>query len=331
MSKQSASPQKEKQKTSGARATKAPSAFENYRANHKKVAKSSLRGLLHRPFATFFTCLVIGVAIVLPALLVVVLSNLQSIEQEWDGSAQITLLLKPSVSAEEGAALAGNIATRASIKSSHFIDKETALESFKQRVNFADAVDYLDENPLPHVVIVQPKLSLSSSIDYVEELKQSLVQIPGVEDAILDVLWIKRLQSISSLLERAVSVIGIMLALVVVLVLGNTIRLAIENRKEEIIVMKLVGGTDAFVRRPFLYMGLYYGLGASFVAWLLMLATVAILNEPVIALAESYQSQFSLSVMSFESTLFLFFLGTSLGWFSAWFAVHRHLGDIEPS
>ena len=129
------------------------------------------------------------------------------------------------------------------------------------------------------------------------------------------------------MLQRAVSVIGIMLGLVVILVLGNTIRLAIENKKEEIIVIKLVGGTDGFVRRPFLYMGVLYGFGASLFAWLLLIIIIVILNQPVQALASSYQSNFSLSGLDFESTLLLFLIGTGLGWFSSWLAVRKHLDD----
>ncbi len=317
-------------KSTGARPAPPPSATSHYINHHKKVAKSTLASLIKTPVASLFTCMVLGIALVLPALLTSLLSNIESLGKDWDGSAQITLLLKKGVPLVDGQSLAASIDQRQSVASSQFIDNENALASFKERFEFADALEYLDTNPLPHVIIIRPAEALNS-IEHIEQLKTSLINIAEVDDAILDVVWVKRLQSIVNMMQRAVSVIGIMLALVVVLVLGNTIRLAIENKKEEIIVIKLVGGTDGFVRRPFLYMGVMFGFGASLVAWVLLLITTAILNGPVQALASSYQSTFSLSSLSFESTLVLFLIGTGLGWFSSWLAVRKHLDDIEPS
>jgi len=317
-------------RSSGARAANPPSALNNYFSHHSKVAKATLKTQLQTPLATFFTCAVIGIALVLPSLLTVLLGNVQSLNQGWDGSAQITLLLKKGVPALDGGVLAETISKKQSIKSSQFIDNDSALASFKKRFEFADAVEYLDENPLPHVILVRPDDSIKQ-VEHIEQLKESLLKYPEVESAILDVMWVQRLQSITDVLQRAVWVIASMLSLAVILVLGNTIRLAIENRKEEIIVVKLVGGTDAFVRRPFLYMGIFLGFGASIIAWILIHIILYMLNEPIEALALSYQSNFSLSGLGFESTLFLFVLGLGLGWFSSWLAVRKHLDDIEPT
>lgn len=317
-------------KSSGARSAAPQGAASHYLAHHKKVARATFNSLIKTPFASLFTCAVLGIALVLPALLTSLLSNIESLGQDWDGSAQITLLLKKGVPRVDAEQLSKNISQRSTVANSQFIDNESALASFKERFEFADAIEYLDSNPLPHVIVVRPAEGLTT-ISHIEQLKQSLVTFPEVDSAILDIVWVKRLQSIVNMLQRAVSVIGVMLALVVILVLGNTIRLAIENRKEEIIVTKLVGGTDGFVRRPFLYMGVFFGFGASIIAWALLIVIISILNGPVEALASSYQSNFSLSSLSFESTLILFLAGTGLGWFSSWLAVRKHLDDIEPS
>jgi len=317
-------------RSSGARSANPPNAVNNYFNHHTKVAKATLRAQLKTPFSTFFTCAVIGIALVLPTLLSVLLSNIQSVNQGWDGSAQITLILKHGVPSLDGGVLAETIAKKQSIKSSQFIDNETALNSFKTHFEFADAIEFLDENPLPHVILVRPDKSLSK-IEHIEQLKESLIKYPEVDSAMLDVAWVQRLKSITDLLERAVWLIAGMLSLAVVLVLGNTIRLAIENKKEEIIVIKLVGGTNAFVQRPFLYMGIFLGFGASLFAWFFIHWVLYMLNTPIEALAQSYQSTFSLSGLGFESTLFLLILGMGLGWFSAWIAVRKHLGDIEPT
>jgi len=316
--------------TTGAKTNDKPNALSSYFSHHQKTYKATFKQLLEQPLASFFTCAVIGIAFVLPALLAILLSNIQSVQHNWDGSAQITLFLKKGVPALDGNILSETIAKKPSITSSHFVDNNTALEEFKKRFELQDAVDYLDENPLPHIILVQPDKSLKS-IDHIEQIKNSLLKFPEVEGALLDVMWVQRLNSITQLLQRAAWVIALMLGAAVILILGNTIRLFIENRKEEIIVVKLVGGTNAFVRRPFLYMGVFFGFGGSAIAWILINLTLYMLNGPIQDLAISYQSTFNLSGFSFESTLLLIVLGMSLGWFGAWLSVRKHLDDIEPT
>lgn len=317
-------------KSSGAKPTENKNAFTHYIENHQKVAKSTLIQLCQNPLTSFFTCFVIGIALVLPVLLSVLLANVEDINKNWDGSPQITLLLIKGLPSLDAGVLADKISEKQSVKSSTFVDNEQALADFKSRFEFTDAIEFLDENPLPHAIIVRLNPEISS-LTAIEQLRDSLVTLPEVDSAILDAAWVQRLQSITLLIERAVWVIATMLSLTVVLVLGNTIRLAIENRKEEIIIVKLVGGTNPFVRRPFLYMGVFLGLGASLIAWCLIHWVIYILNEPIQALSLSYQVDFSLSGLTFISTLFLLIFGLSLGWLSAWLAVRRHLDEIEPS
>ncbi len=328
MRKQSNQPKKVN--PTGANTAHKPNALNSYFSHHQKTYKSTFKQLIEQPLASFFTCAVIGIAFVLPALLAILLSNIQSVQHNWDGSAQITLFLKKGVPALDGGILSEKIAKRQSITSSLFVDNDAALVEFKERFELQDAVDYLDENPLPHVILVQPDKSLKS-IQHIEQIKNNLLKFPEVEGALLDVMWVQRLNSITQVLQRTTWVIALMLGLAIILILGNTIRLAIENRKEEITVVKLVGGTNAFVRRPFLYMGAFYGFGGSLIAWILINLTLFMLNEPIQDLAHSYQSTFNLSGFSFESTLLLLILGMSLGWFGSWLAVRKHLDDIEPT
>jgi len=316
--------------TVGAKTSDKPNALSSYFSHHQKTYKATFKQLLEQPLASFFTCAVIGIAFVLPALLTILLNNIQSVQHNWDGSAQITLFLKKGVPTLDGNLLSETIAKKPSITSSIFVDNDTALEEFKARFELQDAVDYLDENPLPHVILVQPDKSLKS-IEHIEQIKNSLLKFPEVEGALLDVMWVQRLNSITELLQRAAWVIALMLGAAVILILGNTIRLFIENRKEEIAVVKLVGGTNAFVRRPFLYMGVFFGFGGSVIAWVLINVTLYMLNGPIQDLARSYQSTFNLSGFSFESTLLLIILGMALGWFGAWLSLRKHLDDIEPT
>ena len=319
----------EPSRSAGAQTAQKPNAAKNYFKHHSSVAKSTFFSQLNRPISSFFTCAVIGIALVLPCLLMLVLVSIQSVSQNWDGSAQITLVLNKDMTTLDAGVLANDIGKKQSIHSSRFIDKDIALDAFRKKFEFADAIDFLDENPLPHVIVVSPNDAIKT-VEHIEQLKNSLLTNPEIDSALLDVMWVQRLNSITQMLERAIWIIASMLALSVILVLGNTIRLAIESRKEEIIVVKLVGGTDHFVRRPFLYMGTFYGLGGSILAWILIQIVIYLLNQPIQELASSYQSDFSLSGMNFESTLFLLLLGVSLGWFGSWIAVKKHLSDIEP-
>jgi cell division transport system permease protein len=157
-----------------------------------------------------------------------------------------------------------------------------------------------------------------------------LQQLPEVELAQMDLQWVQRLYSLLAVGQRVTLALALLLGLGVLLVTGNTIRLAIENRRDEILVIKLVGGTDAYVRRPFLYTGLWYGLGGSIVAGLLLSLVMLWLDGPVGLLAALYQSRFELHGLGFAGTLMLALAGALLGLAGAWLAVARHLGAIVP-
>ena len=326
----SGSNHKKANNTAGAHVSSAPNAFKSYLNNHLKVSKLSIKDQLDRPFASFFTCSVIGIALVLPTLLAILLSNIQSTDIDWDGSAQITLFLKKDISALDAGVIADQLEKKDNVESSHFVSKQAALIEFKARFAMDSVIDYLDDNPLPHAIIISPSAELAN-ISHIEALKDRLLKIPEVESALLDVLWVQRLQSISSFVEKAIYLVAIMLAIAVLLILGNTIRLAIENRKEEIAVLKLVGGTTPFICRPFIYMGMFFGLGGSIIAIILIHIILAILYGPVEELAASYQSDFDLSGLNFESTLLLLVIGATLGWLGSWLAVRKHLDEIEPT
>ena len=325
--------QKDARKTKAAGAAKASgknSSFQSYVNNHLKVSKLSFKEQTDRPFATLLTCSVIGIALVLPTLLLILLTNVSAANIDWDGSAKITLFLQQDATSLEAGALSQSISKHKHVINTAFIDKDQALEEFRSQFELGDVVEFLDSNPLPHAIIVTPADTLAN-VKQIEELMLELEAIDSVESGLLDALWVQRLQSITSFLEKAVLLIALMLAVAVLLILGNTIRLAIKNRKEEIAVLKLVGGTTPFVCRPFLYMGVLYGLGGSLIATILIAIIIAILNTPIEELASSYQSTFELSGLDFESTLLLMLFGTGLGWLGAWLAVRKHLDEIEPT
>ena len=301
--------------------------FESWREHHKEVALESLNRLLATPLPTVMTVLVIAIALSLPAGLYVMLKNAEAISDDWDGSAQISLFLHFKTSAEQGRKLADTLAQRGDVKRTEYISRQQALAEFEEQSGFGDLLQELGENPLPAVVVVYPSVT---DLDAAEALRLDLAAQGEVDLAQLDAQWVQRLYAILDLGRRLVVALSIGLALAVLLVIINTIRLAIESRRDEIIIVKLVGGTDAFVRRPFMYTGLWYGLGGCLIALLLIQTLLWWLDGPVQALSELYRSQFELSGLGLEVTFLMLTGSILIGLVGARLAVSQHSRSIEP-
>jgi cell division transport system permease protein len=274
------------------------------------------------------TWLVLGVALSLPGVLYVALDNMARLGSDWEASPQISLFLGKTVGTKGRGALVERLESRQEIAAVRFVSADQALSEFQQLSGLGDVLASLSANPLPAVIVVRPTEQMPAS--EIESLAEELAAWPEVEDLALDVQWLQRLQSIMEIGQRITLALAGLLSLGVLLVIGNTIRLAIENRRDEILIVKLVGGTNAFVRRPFLYTGLWYGLGGGLLAWLMLLLAVIWLDAPVLALADLYHSQFELSALGVAESLALCSGAALLGLLGAWLAVSRHLGEIEP-
>ena len=301
-----------------------------WRAHNVMVAKESLLKLLRAPMGSIMTWLVIGIALALPAGLYVLLGNLAQISHGWDGAPQISLYLHQHVADDEGRNLARRLGADREVAKVEDLSRDDALAEFRELSGFGDVLEQLDSNPLPAVVLVRPRQTSMLDAKNAEALRARLAAMPEVEMAQLDLEWVQRLYAMMELGRRIVASLALLLAVGVLLVIGNTIRLAIESRRDEIVVVKLVGGTDAFVRRPFLYTGVWYGLGGGVVATLIVGLGLTFLREPVAQLAGLYNSQYRLIGLSFGDILDLWLVSAMLGWLGAWLAVARHLGDIEP-
>lgn len=300
-----------------------------WRSHHQLVASESLRRMLLQPLASLLTWMVIGIALALPASLFIALENMQQLTVGWDGAARVSLFLRDTVTEDVGRRLGQRLAKRPDVASYTYISRQAALEEFSQLSGFGDLLAELPSNPLPAVVVLEPALGTSSA-EAMEQLLAQIQQLPEVELAQMDLQWVERLYGLMALGKRVTLALALLLGLGVLLVAGNTIRLAIENRRDEILVVKLVGGTDAYVRRPFLYTGFWYGLGGSIVAWLLLNVAMLWLDGPVGSLAGLYDSRFELQGLGFSGTLLLAIAGVALGLSGAWLAVTRHLGAIAP-
>ena len=302
----------------------------SYFIRHIQVFFYSLGQLSRAPISTLMTCMVIGIALALPTGLHTLLQNAQQLSGGWESTAQISVFLKKKVRVEQALKIKKNIEQWPNVISVHYISREQALEEFQSQSGFGDALKALNSNPLPSVLIVKPKLSASKNENATKILLNKLRSLRQTDKAQLDMQWVRRLYAIMNIVERGVLILGLLLALAVLLVVGNTIRLAIQNRRKEIVVMKLIGGTDAFIRRPFLYTGFWYGLFGGVIAWLLVSFTLLSISSPIEKLTALYQNQFELNNMPFLTVLFLLLLSILLGLIGSWFAVGRHLREIEP-
>ncbi len=290
------------------------------------VLVSSFRQIIHTPLPSVMTTTVIGIALALPAGLYVLLENVQNLSGEWGGVAQISLFLKPNVNERQVHNLADKLLNHNEIANVQVIMPEEALAEYKKLSGFGDALTALETNPLPPVLVIQPTNTDTST----ENLLEYLSRLPQVDIAQFDMLWLKRLFAIVKIVQRGVLLLAILLCLAVLLVIGNTIRLAIDNRHDEIEITKLVGGTDAFIRRPFLYTGFWYGLLGSLIAWLLIQLSFWLLQSPVQQLTALYYSDFEMITLNFSSSLTLIISGSSLGFLGAWVTVGKHLKQIQP-
>ncbi len=311
------------------RRTSAGDKMNSYVAHHQLVAKDSFRRLLRTPISSLMTWLVIGIALALPTGLFVALGNVDAVSRGWDGAAQISLFIHKVVAEEDSRKLAKRLRRRDDIAHVEYISRTQALEEFQQLSGYGDVLEHLDQNPLPAVIVVRP-VETQISAAATELLYNELKVLPQVEQAIIDLEWVQRLYSIMELGRRLTFALAALLALGLGLVIGNTIRLAIESRRDEIVIVKLVGAADAFVRRPFLYTGLWYGLGGGIVCWLIISLGLYWLSGPIVDLAGLYQSQFLLQGLSFGQALLLWLSSAGLGLAGAWLAVSKHLGAIEP-
>ncbi|MGC5699454.1 permease-like cell division protein FtsX [Pseudomonas sp. NFXW11] len=295
--------------------------------SHRASLLDSLRRLGKQPIGSFFTCLVMAVALSLPMGLSLLLGNVERLGGSWQRAAQISLYLDLGASAAEGEKLSTEIKGLPGVAEAEFISKEQALEEFQQQSGLGEALRELPHNPLPGVVLVTPNQVDKAAL---EALRQRLSEMPKVQLAQLDLVWVERLAAILKLGDRFVFGLTVLLVSALLLVIGNTIRLHIENRRTEIEVIKLVGGTDSYVRRPFLYMGALYGLGAGILSWGVLAFGLNWLNDAVIGLAGLYGSDFALAGVPVADGLSLLLGAVLLGYIGAWIAVARHLRELAP-
>ena len=296
---------------------------------HVQTFVGSLGRLWQHPFSTLLTVLVIGIALALPACLHVLVQNVRAASGGWSNALDISVYMKPAATLEQAKQAAERVRKRRDVEDVKLVEADDALEEFRRGSGFGEALDALKDNPLPHALVVRPAAEFREA-SQVEGLTEELRKIDHVDLVQLDTAWVSRFNAILDVVRRIVLLAAGLFALGILVIVGNTIRLDIENRRDEIEVTKLVGGSDAFVRRPFLYSGVWYGLGGALIAWLIVSIVISVLGEPVQRIAGLYGSTFELDGLRLEGTGVLLLGGVVLGWLGSFIAATRELRGIEP-
>ncbi len=296
---------------------------------HAQVSLASLGQLSRSPLPTMMTAAVLGIALALPAGLHLLLGNLQQLAGNLSGSASISLFLHQEVSDQRARELAEELRAWPQVSAVEVVERAEAMEEFRRLSGFGEALEALEENPLPAVLIVEPAPEHTEPAA-AERLLAGLRDLAEADIVQLDLQWVRRFAAFTEIARRGVLVLASLLALAVLLILGNTIRLEIQNRHAEIEISKLIGATNAFIRRPFLYLGLWYGLLGGVIAWLLVSLSLWALRGPVASLAGLYESSFRLPLLQLDLLLGLLSVSALLGLAGSWLAVGRHLRAVEP-
>ena len=294
---------------------------------HGQAMSQVIYRLRRNAWATFIMWCVMGITLALPGLLYIAIDNLNRVAGSVESEPQISLFLNVGIAPEAIVGLRQKLADHQDIANYRFVDKNTAWEELKRNSGIG-AISDLEQNPLPDAFFVEPKTLDPVSI---EQLHRDLQQLPGVEVAQLDATWIKRLYAVLELAQKAVLILGALLGFALLAIIGNTIRLQVVTQRDEIEVSKLIGATDSFIRRPFLYAGTFYGLGGGIAALLFLLGITALFNASVAEIAALYSSDFSLNFLDIFSSLVLLVIAALLGWVGSYVAVNRSLAKFAFS
>lgn len=314
--------------TEARRSQRRPRRLRAWSSQHGHAALSSLGRLWRGRLSSLMSAGVAGIALALPLGLAILVHNAAGLTGASRRSAQISVFLKADASEQTVARAQRRVGALAGVLSVRLISRAQALAEFRHLSGFRKALHALGDNPLPPVLVVTPA---DTRLDAVRRLAGHLRTLDSADQVVAATGWIARLNAILAIARRAVWVLGALLGLAVLLVVGNTIRLEIQNRRTELEVQKLVGATNAFIRRPFLYGGMWFGACGGLLGWILVEIALGLLSGPVARLANLYGGTSGLTGPGAGGLLAVLGTGAVLGWLGALLAVGRHLRAIEPS
>jgi cell division transport system permease protein len=302
--------------------------LKNYFTRHAQNCVGSLGQMSRHRLSSALTIAVIGIALAMPSALNIVVKSGRDVAGGWDNVRDFSAYMQPGTALKSAARLGDQIEAREIIESVQLISADQALSEFRNDPGFQEILTALDENPLPHTLVIRPYAEAAPAA--LDDLERELIARSDVDMVKLDTEWVTRLNAILDLARRAVWIAAVMLVGAVIVIIGNTTRLDIQNRRSEIEVSKLLGASDGFVRRPFLYMGFWYGLFGACFALILLTISLWLLNGPVDRLVSLYGGGFERLGVDFTTFLAVLGGGVTAGLGGAWSAVARHLSAIQP-
>ncbi len=296
--------------------------FKMWRWQHARECKRSFRYLWQTPLATIVALGVFAIVLCLPVALYWASDNLNTIAKQWEQGGEITLFLQDNLSEEQAMGLVNQLKLQENIAQITYLTPEEALMQFQSTTDMGDALAVLDYNPLPAVLTILPA---SMDVEALKQLQLDLDAIPEIATASIDVIWVMRMQSILALLQKTVAILGVLLGVGLLLVVSNTIRGQLIQRKQEIQVAKMVGASNSFVRRPFLYTGFWIGLLGSGLGLLILIMAGAFLKEPLYELLQAYASQWQPATLGWKVNVGIVILSCWVAMLGAWISVTRYL------
>jgi len=297
-------------------------------AAHRRACTGTLSRLAAAPLASLFNILVIGTALALPLGFYVVLANLQGLARDFSPQPQLSVFLAQDAAAGDVRAIEQRLKAQAGIANFRFVPRAQALEMLKSRAGLGDVIAGLPANPLPDAFVVTAAAQDAAAL---ETLRSQFAAWPRVAEVHVDSDWARRLDSLLALGRYAVLMLAAALALALVAITFNTIRLQILTQRDEIEVAKLIGATDGWIRRPFLYFGGILGAAGSAAAWLMIWIALLVFNTQLTSLSELYGLPLQLEHLTAGDSLAALLFAATLGWFGAWLSVRRHLHAYNPT
>lgn len=296
-------------------------------AAHRKAARQALQRLFAAPLTMLLSVLGIGIALALPAGGQLLLDRIAALGRGAATTPQLTVFLALDGERTLALAVEKQLGERGDVAQTRLLAREDTLARMKRDAGLADVIGAMPRNPFPDAIVVTPK---DESPDAIEKLAAEARQWRGVEHVQIDSDWALRLAAFVRLARTGLLLLAVLLGIGLVAITFSTIRLQVLTRQAEIEVSRLLGATDAFIRRPFLYFGLTQGLLGGIAAWLIVSGSVLLLNHHLGDLASVYASEFSLLSLSVADSATLLGFSAYLGWLGAWFSVSQHLWQIEP-
>lgn len=306
-----------------------------YLSRHLQVLFATIGDMCRTPMSSFNTVMIIAITLLLPSLLFITVKSAQGLSDGWQGRPQISIFLQKEIDQDVAQLIFEEIRLHPSVSLAEFVSAQQALGEFRMLSGIKDGdsqfdqeLAFLGENPLPASIVIMPN-DEHIETSKLNTLKQQLSGIDGIDSIRLDLEWTDRFNAILKSITQISILLSSLLALGLILIVGNTIKLLIVNRRHEIEIIKLVGGTNAFVRRPFLYYGTLFGLLGSLVCLILLLISAHLVKQPLAELATAYQTNTILYRLTFTDMLTIVLLGSLIGWLAARWSVIQHLRNAK--